>query len=102
MNQLILLLVLLELYWSLDQSADRNHSRSRETFHFSLLQRTPSKVFPSRKGVLCDSFPPPFSCCDAFGALSHVGFSQQFCCSQHPAPGHHKDSQVAGVTLSPS
>lgn len=46
--------------------------------------------------------PKAFSCCDAFGALSHVGFSQQFCCSQHPAPGYHKGSQVAEVTLSPS
>lgn len=57
-NQLNLLLVLLELYWSLDESADRNHSSTWENFYFCLLQKTPNKVFPSRKGVLCDSFPP--------------------------------------------
>lgn len=46
--------------------------------------------------------PEAFSCCDAFGALSHVGFSQQFCCSQHPAPSYHKGSQVTEVARSPS
>lgn len=56
-NKLNLLLVLLQLHWSLDQSADRNHSSSWENFYFCLLQRTPDKVFASRKGVSCGPFP---------------------------------------------
>lgn len=57
-NQLNLLLVLLELYQSLDQSADRNHSSRWENFYFCLLQRSPNKVLPSREGVSWDPFPP--------------------------------------------